>query len=142
MNKLSKNIFYAITIGLSVIFTMMILFANKNEVGGPVGLGMILMYIMLLVTLLASVALAVKGLIQKPKSAIMFLVGLGILGALIIIGYISDSSTLNPKWAEFGVDTVTYSRLIGGSIIATYIILVGAVALTFFASIRDFIKRF
>ena len=121
---------------------MMILFANKNEVGGPVGLGMTLMYIMLVVTLLASIALAIKGLIQKPKSAIMFLVGLGILGVLIIIGYISDSSVLNPKWAEFGVDSVTYSRLIGGSIIATYIILVGAVALTFFASIRDFIKRF
>ncbi len=142
MNKLSKNIFYAITIGLSVIFTMMILLAGKNDVGGPVGLGMILMYILLVVTLLSSVALAVKSLMQKPKSAMMFMVGLGILTVLIIIGYFSDSAVLQPNWAEFGVDTVFYSRIIGGSIIATYIILVGAVALTFFASIRDFIKRF
>ena len=142
MNKLSKNIFYAITIGLSVIFTMMILLAGKNDVGGPVGLGMILMYILLVVTLLSSVALAVKSLMQKPKSAMMFMVGLGILTVLITIGYFSDSAVLQPNWAEFGVDTVFYSRMIGGSIIATYIILVGAVALTFFASIRDFIKRF
>ena len=142
MNKLSKNIFYAITIGLSVIFTMMILLAGKNDVGGPVGLGMILMYILLVVTLLSSVALAVKSLMQKPKSAMKFMVGLGILTVLITIGYFSDSAVLQPNWAEFGVDTVFYSRMIGGSIIATYIILVGAVALTFFASIRDFIKRF
>jgi hypothetical protein len=142
MNKLSKNIFYAVTIGLSVILTMMILIAGKNDVDMPVGLGMILMYILLVVTLLSSIALAIKSLLQKPKSAMMFMVGLGILTVLTIIGYFSDSAVLQPNWAEFGVDTVFYSRMIGGSIIATYIILVGAVALTFFASIRDFIKRF
>jgi hypothetical protein len=142
MNKLSKNIFYAVTIGLSVILTMMILIAGNNDVDMPVGLGMILMYILLVVTLLSSVALAVKSLIQKPKSAMMFMVGLGILTVLTVIGYFSDSAVLQTNWAEFGVDTVFYSRMIGGSIIATYIILVGAVALTFFASIRDFIKRF
>jgi len=33
------------------------------------------------------------------------------------------------------------SGLIGGSLIATWIILAGAVALTLFASLRDFIKK-
>jgi hypothetical protein len=141
MNKLSKNIFYGITIGLSVLFVGMILFSSKNSVSGPVSMGLTLMYILLILGIIAAVVLAVKGLIDKPKSAIVVSIGVGLLLILILIGYFADDHALKPKWAEYGVSTAGKSGLIGGSLIATWIILAGAVALTLFASLRDFIKK-
>jgi hypothetical protein len=141
MNKLSKNIFYGITIGLSVLFVGMILFASKNSVSGPVGMGLTLMYILMILGVIVAIALAIKGLIDKPKAAIGAGVGLGVLFILILIGYFLDDHTVKTNWADFGVSTPGMSGLIGGSLIATWIILAGAVALTLFASLRDFIKK-
>ncbi|MDP2175632.1 MAG: hypothetical protein Q8K70_06935 [Bacteroidota bacterium] len=141
MNKLSKNIFYGITIGLSVLFVGMILFSGKNSVSGPVSMGLTLMYILMILGLMVAVALAIKGLVDKPKSAITVSIGVGVLLILILIGYFADDHTLKPKWVDYGVSTKGYSGLIGGSLIATWIILAGAVGLTLFASLRDFIKK-
>lgn len=141
MNKLSKNIFYGISIGLSVLFVGMILFSGKNSVSGPVSMGLTLMYVLMILGLIVAVALAVKGLIDKPKSAITVSIGVGVLLILVLIGYFADDHTLKPKWAEYGVSSEGYSGLIGGSLIATWTILAAAVGLTLFASIRDFIKK-
>jgi hypothetical protein len=141
MNKLSKNIFYGITIGLSVLFVVMIFLAGKNSVSNPVGLGLILMYILMILGIVVALALAIKGLIDKPKAAIGVGVGVAVLFLLILIGYLIDDHKLKPSWAEFGVTTEGYSGIIGGSLIATWTVLAGAVALTLFAALRDFIKK-
>jgi hypothetical protein len=141
MNKLAKNIFYGISIGLSVLFVGMILFSGKNSVSGPVSMGLTLMYVLLILGLVAAVVLAIKGLVDKPKSAIVVGIGVGVLLVLILIGYFTDDHTLKPKWVDYGVSTEGYSGLIGGSLIATWTILALAVGLTLFASVRDFIKK-
>ncbi|MEX0598279.1 MAG: hypothetical protein WD512_17460, partial [Candidatus Paceibacterota bacterium] len=109
MNKLSKNIFYGISIGLSVLFVGLILFSGKNTVSGPVSMGLTLMYVLLILGLIAAVGLAVKGLVDKPKSAIVVGIGVGVLFVLILIGYFADDHTLIPKWVDYGVSTEGYS---------------------------------
>lgn len=141
MNKLSKNLFYGITIGVSTLVTIWIFVAGKSSVGTPVSYGLILMYILTVLAILAALALSVKGLMNKPKSALMSGIGIGVLLLLIVIGYLLDGHEVSQSYIKYGVDTPSYSGVIGGSLIATWIVLGGAVLLTLYASLSDFIKR-
>lgn len=141
MNKLAKNIFYGITLGLSIFITIWILGAGKTTVGAPVSYGLILMYILTVLAILVALVLSAKGLINKPKSAIMSGLGIGLLIILIVIGYMIDDHKVTLSYTKYGVDTETYSGIIGGSLIATWIVLGAAILITVYASLSDFIKR-
>lgn len=141
MNKLSKNIFYGITLGLSIFFTIWIFGAGKTTVGTPVSYGLMLMYILTALAILVALVLSAKGLVNKPKSAIMSGVGVGVLIVFVIIGYMIDDHKVTPSYTKYGVDTETYSGIIGGSLIATWIVLGASILITVYASFSDFIKR-
>lgn len=141
MNKLAKNIFYGISLGLSVLITFWIFGASKSNVGAPVSYGLTLMYVLIVLAIISALMLSFKGMVDKPKSALMAGVGVGVLILLIVIGYALDGHELTDTYAKYGVTTETYSGIIGGSLIATWIVLGGAVLLTVYASLADFIKR-
>src|SRR5688572_8681831 len=103
MNKLAKNIFYAISIGLSVVLTMWIFIASKSKVGAPVSYGLYTMYILTIMSIIAALMLSVKGLVNKPKSALMSGVGIGVLLLFIIIGYFMDDHEVMPNYTKYGV---------------------------------------
>lgn len=141
MGKLAKNIFYGVSLGLSVLITIWIFAASKSNVGAPVSYGLILMYALTLMAIVVALILSVKGMINKPKAALMSGIGIGVLLVLIVIGYAMDDHKVTTSYTKYGVDTETYSGIIGGSLIATWIVLGGAVLLTLYASLSDFIKR-
>jgi hypothetical protein len=141
MGKLAKNIFYGISLGLSVLITLWIFGASKSTVGAPVSYGLILMYILTVMALIVALALSAKGMVNKPKSALMSGIGIGVLILFIVIGYFMDDHKITTSYTKYGVDTELYSGIIGGSLIATWIVLGGAVLLTLYASLSDFIKR-
>lgn len=141
MNKLAKNIFYGLTFGLSVILTIAIYLVKKKDVASPIGYGLILMYILFGLAILVALVLAVKGMIDKPKAALMTGVGVGVLILLVIIGYFVDDHTLRHNYAEYGVTTEKYSGIIGGSLIATWVIMGLTILLTVYAAITDIIKK-
>lgn len=141
MNKLAKNLFYGITLGLSTLVVAWIFGASKSGIGTPVSYGLMLLYSLLVIALVAALALSAKGLMNKPKSALMSGIGIGVLLVLIVIGYFFDGHEVTTTYTKYGVETETYSGIIGGSLIATWIVLGGAVLLTLYASLSDFIKR-
>jgi hypothetical protein len=141
MNKLFKNVFYGLTFGLTAVIFIWIFFVKKADIGNPVSYGLILMYVLFILAIACALILSINGLLFKPKSAIMFGLGLGVLVLLIVIGYAIDDHTLQNQYAKYGVTTTTYSGIIGGSLIATWIILGGAVLFALFASISDLIKK-
>ncbi len=141
MGKLAKNIFYGISLGLSVLITIWIFGASKSGVGAPVSYGLILMYILTVMAIIVALALSAKGMFNKPKSALMSGIGVGVLLLFVIIGYFMDDHKITTSYTKYGVDTEVYSGIIGGSLIATWIVLGGAVLLTLYAALADFIKR-
>ncbi len=141
MNKLSKNIFYGITIGLSILLIVWIFAASKDNKQSPVGLSLVLMYVLFIAAIVTALALAIKSLIDNPKSLKNTLIGVGVLFLLLVIGYFLDSHEISESWAEFGVTTPFFSGIIGGSLIATWLILAGAIFLTVFASIKGIFKK-
>jgi hypothetical protein len=141
MGNLIKNIYYVVSIGLSVFFCIAIYFVSKKGVGNMVSYGLILSYILLGLSVLVALILSAKGMVDKPKSALMSGIGLAAMIVVIVIGYSLDNHELADNYAEYGVKTKGLSGLIGGSLIATYIIMGLAVALALYAAVSDFIKR-
>lgn len=141
MNKLFKNVFYLISIGISVVICIAILFASKGNQPKFVSAGLIIMYVLMALGLLVTLVLALKGMIDKPKSAVMTLVGLGVLGILILVGYLFDDHAVPVSYTKYGVNSPEMSGLIGGSLIATWIIMGLAILLTLYAAVIDFVKK-
>lgn len=141
MNKLFKNSFYLISLGLSIFFCIAIYFVSAKSQPGYISGGLILMYVLMGLSMLVALGLAVKGMIDKPKSAVMTLIGLGVLGVVVLIGYLMDDHAVKPGYADFGIDTPAMSGLVGGSLIATWIIMGLAILLTIYAAVLDFIKK-
>lgn len=141
MSKLFRNLFYLISIGLSVFFCIAIFVVSTGKQSGFISGGLVLMYVLMGLGLLAALFLAAKGMIDKPKSAVMTLIGLAVLALVVLVGYFMDDHIVEPNYAEFGISTPAMSGLVGGSLIATWIIMGIAIALTLYAAVMDFIKK-
>lgn len=147
MSKIGKIIFYGIVIAL-LLLTFIFIFGientkaiqqTKNSTG--VNIGLYLSYALAGLGVLGIAAIAIKGMIDKPKSAIK--VGIGLAVALVIyaIGYMIDAGTTNDVWAKFGVETSSSSKKIGASLIMMYISLIGGLLLIIFGPFLRLIKK-
>lgn len=141
MNSLIKKIIYIIFFSIAVLNAILIYSSTGKSMSNHVGWGLIVMYVLIAISFIAALLLAVKALILNPNSGKMVAGGILLLLILLTVGYFIDGKELLPKWKEYDVVTKTKSGLIGGSLIATWFILAGAVGLTLFASVADFIKR-
>lgn len=141
MNSLVKKIIYIGLFSIAILNALLIYMTKGKSMSFNVGWGLITMYVLMAAAFILAIFLAVKSLVLNAKSGKMVLIGIGILLVLIGIGYAIDDKEVLDGWKSFKVTTSSMSGLIGGSLIATWFILFGAVGLTLFASIFDFIKR-
>lgn len=147
MSKIGKIIFYAVVIGL-LLLTFIFIFGientkqieqTKNSIG--VNIGLYLTYILAGLGILGIGAIAVKGMIDKPKSAIKVGVGIGVAIVIYLVGYVLDAGTTTDAWKEFGVETSSSSKRIGASLIMMYIGLFGGLLLIIFGPFLRLIKK-
>ena len=147
MSRIGKIIFYGVVILLLAI-SFIILFGvekskqiqiTKESNGVSMGLG--LAYVLSGIGILGMLAIAVKGMMNKPKAALKTGIGLAIIIVLFVIGYLIDSGTTTDAWKEFGVTTSSSSKMIGGSLIMMYIGLFGGLLLVIFGPLLRLIKK-
>jgi hypothetical protein len=127
---------------LSIVCVIMIYVAKsgKSE-NSAVGYGMIMVYVCFGITVLISLLLAAKGLVNNPKSAVRTIAGLVVLVVLFFIGKAVDGGEVTDVYKAFDIQDSGTSSSIGGVLIATWLVLGGTFALAIVASIRDFIKK-
>ena len=106
-----------------------------------VSMGLTLAYILAGAGILGMVAIAVKGMVNKPKSAVKVGIGVAIIVVLFLVGYVIDAGTTSDAWKEFGVTTSTSSKMIGGALIMMYIGLFGGLLLVMFGPLLRLIKK-
>ncbi|MFM6982637.1 MAG: hypothetical protein ACKOXF_00795 [Chitinophagaceae bacterium] len=141
MNKLARNIFYGTGIGISMALTMAIYLSGRNQTGILVGAGLIVMYILIVLAIVAAIIMAVKAIRNSPGKRKWVVTSIGILLVLVGIGYLIDARTVKNSYLEYGIQTTTASGLIGGALIATWIILVVAVIVSLYTAFSDFKNR-
>ncbi len=76
---------------------------------------------------------------DDPKSLIKSAIGLGTLVLIYFIGYAIAGDEVTPKYVEFNVDS-SISKMVGGILIAMYILMFTAVAGIFYSEIKNIIK--
>lgn len=141
MGSSLKSVFYVGSFGLSTLTVLWIITAGRSRVLIPINIGLILMYILLVCACIAVVFMGIRELKHKPKMAKLLGFGFLTLLFLVLIGYAIDDAEIFDSYTKYGVSTPFKSKIIGGSLIATWVILIGTVILAVAVSILDFFKR-
>lgn len=87
-------------------------------------------YIMAILGVVAIVVGFVITSIGEPKKLIKFFAGLAILGIVLLIGYSLAGGEVTDKYVIYNVTTESGSKLIGGILTMTYLLLGVAVVAT------------
>jgi len=151
--KLITTIFYVIiaivfAISFYYIFIASTTIGQKPEVmvKDPnilkgAGIAMMLSYILLAICALAMVIFPLIYIIQHPKSAGKTFMGIGVLAVVFLIGYFTATNEVNPNYIKFGIDTPGKSKLVGGLLNSTYILMVLAVIAYIYNGVMGVIKQ-
>lgn len=141
MNKLAKNILYGTGIGISLILTIAIYMSGRSQVSFLVGSGLILMYVLIVFALVAAAVMAISALKNSPGKGKWVAISIGVLLLLIGIGYGMDSRLVKNSYLEYGINTSSASGLIGGALIATWVVLGLAILVSLYTAFSDFKNR-
>lgn len=141
MNKLAKNILYGTGIGISLILTIAIYMSGRSQLSFLVGSGLILMYLLIVAAVVAALVMAIKALKNSPGKGKWVAISIGVLLLLIGIGYGLDSRIVKNSYLEYGISTSSASGLIGGALIATWVVLGLAVLVSLYTAFSDFKNR-
>lgn len=145
--KLLRPITFGIVILVLFIFLVKVFGENADVVkntkeSAGVNLGFALTYTLVGLAVLAVLAMTVIALINKPKSLIVMVIGLGAIVLFYFIGYSVDPGEVTTGYSKGGIITTeTASKMVGGVLNATLIVLAIAVGFSIFTSIRDLINK-
>lgn len=141
MNKLAKNLLYVIGIGLSLLMTIGIYISGHNTKTSIVGAGLIMMYLLLLIAIVAALLMSVKAIRNSSSKGKWTLISLIVLLLLIGIGYLIDNHQIKEAYLQYGISTSLSSGIIGASLIATWMVLGIAVLLSLYTAFTSFKNR-
>lgn len=141
MNKLAKNILYGTGIGISLILTIAIYMSGRSQVSFLVGSGLILMYVLIVFAVVAAAVMAISALKNSPGKGKWVAISIGVLLLLIGIGYGMDSRLVKNSYLEYGINNSSASGLIGGALIATWVVLGLAILVSLYTAFSDFKNR-
>lgn len=120
--KILKIVFYVVVV-LALVFGVVInIWGGQNPDGGSsmsLHLAKILMYI----AAGAALLMAITNMVQHPKSSIKFLIGIGAILLITLIGYGISGGEVLDNWEQFGVTSSTTSKWIDAGWYLVYGIL-------------------
>lgn len=96
--------------------------------------------ILLLLTIVISIASPIYGIISNPQNIIKLLISLGLIVVVVFIGYsMADNSITETQEVKYGL-TQTASKLVGTGIYVTYIAFALTVLSLLYASVSKIFK--
>lgn len=141
MKNLTKNSIYGIGIGLSLVLTIAIYISERDMTAKLVSAGLILMYVLLVFAVLAALLMAFKAAKNTPGKGKWSLIAFVFIVILSGIGYFTDSHSIKEAYLEYGIDTSFKSGLIGGLLMATWMVLGIAIIISIYTAFTDFKNR-
>ena len=120
-------------VALGIVFVLMILFGNEAMVGSALSLT----YIALIACAVAAIGFGVYLFLSNIKNNKTGLISLGAFAAIILIAYATASSDIPAIKQQVTEGTV---KMVGGGIVAFYILLIGAVGAIVYAEVSKLFK--
>ncbi len=103
-----------------------------------VDISLYITYVLFFIGLILAVGAPIASMIQNPGTAKGSLIGVIGIGVIFLIGYLLSAGEVKPAYEMFGITTETGSKLVGGSIISMYILII----IAFIAIIWDSVGKF
>jgi hypothetical protein len=104
-----------------------------------IDLGLYASYIMTIIGAAAALIFPMIYLIKNPKNAKGALIGIVAIAVVFGLSYAVSGDEVRRVYEKFGVDA-GQSKLIGSSLIALYILTIGAIAAAAYAEVTRFFK--
>ncbi|TXC78955.1 hypothetical protein [Luteibaculum oceani] len=120
-------------IALGIIFVLMILGGND----GMVGSALTLTYVALAASAIAALGFGIYLFLTNIKNNKTGIISLGVFAAIILIAYATASSDIPAIKQQVSEGTV---KMVGGGIVAFYILLIGAVGSIVYAEVSKLFK--
>ena len=102
-------------------------------------IGLYLAYALIAVAAISSIAFPIIQTFGNLKKAKSGLIGFGILVAVLVIAYVLSPAETGPFYDKMNVSPNT-SKLIGGGLLATYIIFAGVIVSILYAEVAKWFK--
>lgn len=119
--KILRIAFFSLIVVLIAVTLFQIATGSSSS---GVSLGINLSIALLAIVVLGLVVSFVISIINNPKSALRSGIGLVVLGVLFLISWVVAKGELLPWYADYGVTTASFSKIISGEIIFTFILLI------------------
>ena len=120
-------------IAIGIVMVLLILFGNEGMVGAALGLT----YIALVVCAIAAIGFGVYLFASNIKNNKKGIISLGAFVAIILISYLTASSDIPAIKQQVTEGTV---KMVGGGIVAFYLLLIGAVGAIVYAEVSKLFK--
>lgn len=111
----------------------------SETLSNSINIGLYLTYIALAVALIGAIVFPVIQMAGDIKRAKGALLGIGAIVAVFLISYALSSPETGAFYEAKGVSP-TFSKVIGGGLIATYIVFFGAIVGILISSISKWVK--
>jgi hypothetical protein len=120
--KIVRGVFYAV---VSVILVYVLYKVSGDGADAAVGsnVGLILTYILMGLAIAATLAAAVGGILNHPKSAMKFIVGLGAMALIGFIGYAISGGEVLDSYIDYGIESKTGSKMVDVGLYTAYAVL-------------------
>ena len=106
---------------------------------GWIDIALYISYIMVIVAALGAIILPLLNAAGDPKSLMKSGVGVVAILAVFVVGYVLSGNEVTPAYAPFDVDPGE-SKLIGGAIIASYLLIFIALGSIIYTEITNLVK--
>jgi len=107
-----------------------------------INIGIIITYIFVGLALAIILFFAVKALVADFKSAVVTLVGLGVIVSIFLVSYlISNPADVSPEFFEKRDANPAYSKILGSGLIMLYLTFAAAVVAIIYAQVSRIFKK-
>jgi hypothetical protein len=141
-NKIISILLAIITVCTSVAIVYFAAVYNPlkpEEFDSLLGFSCYAVYAVMILAFICLVGFALWSIIANFKDSKATLVGVGVLVAVLLIGYLISAPTNSAVEQRFAVGT-GLSKVIGGGIVATYIFMFGAILAAVWATLSSRFK--
>lgn len=101
--------------------------------------GLVITYILLVIAIVTALAFPIIQSVGNLKAAKGALIGVGLIVVVFLLSYLLSPADTGPFYEKFNISP-KMSKLIGGSLIATYLFFIAAAVSIIYASATKFFR--
>lgn len=137
--KYFKNVLYGLVLAVC-LYIVYAIYVSDTQGDNGAGFGITVIFALGALSIATAVAFPIAYMVSHPKSAVRTFIGVGLVLALFGIGYAISGNEITLAYEAVDFTSEGGSKLIGGSLIMMYLMIVAVIGVTVFAEVKSLFK--